>query len=377
MKKYLIVLAAAVVALASCNNNGAAKYTSIAFEESTITVGEGATGMLQLVWEPSSIKEAPVCVWSSSDTSVVFVDQDGNIEALAIGEANITATYGEGEDALKAVCKIIVKDPLDIIAWGGWSLWNLDRTDVLSNDTLVTTLSTGEEVRCVMVSAVYSIWDDNIAMNPQTGDMSGVGYFADVPGTVWLITDSLDKNGANHYYLGSNFFEIKDFDTFDWHDTANVYCGVTGKLGDAQKHLEWYNDSTSTRDDVTELEGGIINAVNWNTGRYAGLFFGLVGEGVFANNKISATVTECLYKANFSWFAEDDVAYGLKFVEVSEGEWEPKDPAEWGALTPKHYEYLGQTTTDAVGRQYTIKEFIEPKQDAHKFGRPTDVLIKK
>lgn len=106
MKKYLIVLAAVVVALASCNTGE--KYTSIRFKEAQIVLAQGATDKLQVLYEPTSIAEAPQCVWASSDTNVVFVDQKGNIEAREVGDANVTATYGEGENTLKAVCKVTV-----------------------------------------------------------------------------------------------------------------------------------------------------------------------------------------------------------------------------------------------------------------------------
>ena len=108
MKKYLIVLAAAVVALASCNGGGA-KYTSIKFKNSEVTLLPGEEQKLQVLHEPTTITDAPLCKWSSSDTSIVSVNENGLITALEVGEANVTATYGEGESALQAVCHVYVK----------------------------------------------------------------------------------------------------------------------------------------------------------------------------------------------------------------------------------------------------------------------------
>lgn len=109
MKKYLIVLAAAIVALASCkpSEQSGSKYTKISFKETSMELAVGETAKLRVLYEPTTL-EAPVCEWSSSDTAIVSVDSNGNIEAKKYGEANITATYGEGESALKAVCKVSV-----------------------------------------------------------------------------------------------------------------------------------------------------------------------------------------------------------------------------------------------------------------------------
>ena len=112
MKKYLIVLAAAVVALASCKKQEGNAYTKIAFKESAITMTEGATQKLQVLYEPTTL-EVPQCEWASSDPAVVKVDQSGNLEALSIGEANVTAKKGE----LEAVCKVSVKSVYDMLSW--------------------------------------------------------------------------------------------------------------------------------------------------------------------------------------------------------------------------------------------------------------------
>ena len=105
MKKYLIVLAAAAIALAGCKGGGGSKYTSISFKESqrTLTIGEQVK--FSVMWEPTTIEEAPVCTWASSDTTILTVDENGNVTAEGLGTANITATYEE----LNAVCKVTVE----------------------------------------------------------------------------------------------------------------------------------------------------------------------------------------------------------------------------------------------------------------------------
>lgn len=314
MKKYLVVLAALAMVLVGCTEKekeGGSEYTKISFKQSELSIGLGETAKLTVLYEPTTL-DAPSLTWSSSAPEIVSVS-NGNIEALGIGEANITAKIND----LTAVCKVTVQDPFELIQWGGFSLWNFDRTDILSNDTLETELSDGRPVKCVMVSATYCIWNDDIVMDPETYDMMGTGLWIDAPGTVWLITDSLDKKGPNYYYLGSSRLEIVDYDKFNKNDTAFANCIPAGKLGDAAGHLAWLNDEASTL---------------------------------------------------------DDVAYGLKFVEGEDGKWYPKEPAEWGVLTPYSYEYLGAQEAP----KYTAKAPIQHRQTLpSKKNLPTNVLIKK
>ncbi len=375
MKKYLVALAAIAVLFASCDKKqSGGEYTSISLKQTEVSLSPGEYTTLNVLWQPTDLEE-PAVTWASSNEEVATV-ANGKVTAVAEGTANITATYGD----FKAVCKVtVVAGWADLINWGGFCLMSLDRDQILSPDTFVFhSTSAGRDYHCVMVKAEWRIYDDNIGIDA-SGHFNGAGYVADMPGTVYLITDSLDTKGPNYYYLGSSYLEIKDFDSFNWNDTANAYCCVTGKLGDAQKHLEWYKDETATLDDVTELQGGIVNAVNFNAQKYLDIFSGLVGEGIVGEDKDD----NFLYRVNFSWFLEDDVLYALKGTLEYDEEgtpisWEPKEPGEWGILTPKYYEYLGEDTgNDEVREDFRVKEFVAPKQDVTKFARPKDVLSKK
>ena len=361
MKKYLIVLAAALFTLVSCEKDSN-KYTSLSFKEKEVTVALGATGKLQVLYEPTTL-DAPVCEWSSSKPEIVSVDENGNIEALAIGEAVITAKNGK----LEAACKIIVMDPLDMVAWGGFTCVD-HGTEPLSKDTLDYVLNDGTPVKCVMVNALYYIWDDGVMYVDGVG-LTGAGYLVEAQGTTWCITDSIDENGANYYYLGNRKYTLtfKNIDSFDWSDTTNVYCAVTGKLGDAAKHYEWLMSETSTLDDMTEIKGSYVNAVNFETGKYMGLFLGLPAEGTFLGDR-----TVAYYKANFNWFDYENTAYGLLFEQHEDGEWYPKEPAQWGQLIPKYYEYLPEEGVAS----YHNTEAMAPAKIQLPAKNKKDVLIK-
>jgi len=378
MKKYLIVLAALAMVFVGCKKDKkdtTAEYTKIAFKQTELGLTPGEKAPLNVTWEPTDL-EAPNCTWASSDEAVATVE-NGIVTAVAEGTANVTATVGD----LKAVCKVeVVNGPFDLIQWGGWDLWDLDKETILSTDTFVTTISTGQEVHCVMIPAVFAIWDDDIVVDWNSdAPLNGTGFWMELPGTVWLITDDLGK-GPNYHYLGMNRLEIVPYDEFNWNDTAYAYCAQAGKLGDAAKHLEWLEDETSSLEDELEVKSP-IHIIEWNgtSGKYQDLFNGVPAEGVFVTlteNNVETTY----YNADFSWFTEEDVLYGLKFEYDEETEeWNPKEPAEWGKLVTKNYLFVPEEEEeDEVASHFTVKaprENMPVILNAPK--RATDVLSHK
>lgn len=143
MKKYLIVLAAAVIALASCSNGSqeGSAYTKIAFKQTEVTLAVGESQKLNLVWEPQSL-DAPTCEWISSDTNKVAVD-NGVIEAVEAGEANITAKLGE----LSAVCKVTVA-PYEAMWAPSSDVYYLGMSEQPISDTTITYTTSKAEYTC-------------------------------------------------------------------------------------------------------------------------------------------------------------------------------------------------------------------------------------
>ncbi|MBO4518821.1 MAG: Ig-like domain-containing protein [Paludibacteraceae bacterium] len=366
MKKYLIVLAAALVALASCTQKETNKYTSLKFKNAELTMAVGATEKLQVLYEPTTL-DAPACVWASSNEEAVTVDQKGNVTAVAAGEANVTATYGEGESQLKAVCKVTVQDARDMLVWAGWSLWNLDKSNILSNDTVKKTLQSGKEVSCVMIPATYKIWSQGVYLD--VDHLAGAGYIASVEGTALLITDDLGQ-GPNYYYLGVSRLDIVPAANFNWNDTAFANCAVAGALlGTAAEHYAWLTDTT---DLVPQAFTGAIQGIDFNNQKYLDPFAGLIGSSIFVGDETTA-----LYKSYASWFEEPQYwGFKLELVtdeETGEEEYDFVQPYEWAPLgEAKYYEYLGEAET--APKTYTVEKFVEKKEQ--KIARP-DVLTHK
>lgn len=366
MKKYLVVLAAALVALASCTPTETNKYTSLKFKNTELTMAVGATEKLQVLYEPTTL-DAPACVWKSSNEEAVTVDQKGNITAVAEGEANVTATYGEGESALQAVCKVTVMDSRDMLVWAGWSLWNLDKSNILSTDTIKRTLRSGQEVSCLMVPATYKIWSQGVYLD--VDHLAGAGYVANLEGTALLITDDLGQ-GPNYYYLGVSRLDILPRANFNWNDTAYANCAIAGELlGTAEEHYAWLTDTT---DLIEAAFTGGIQAIDYNNQKYIEPFAGLIGNGIFVGDETTA-----LYKSYAAWF-EDPQYWGFKLElvvdeETGEEVYDFVQPYTWAPLgEKKYYEYLGED--EVAPKTYTVKPYVEKKEQ--KIARP-DVLTRK
>ena len=323
MKKYLVVLAAALVVLTSCDpKEEGNKYTSIKFKDAAIELAIGDTKKLNVLYEPTTL-EAPVCEWSTSNAEVATVD-NGIVTAVASGEASITATVGD----LKAVCQVTVKDEMDLITWAGWSIWNFDEENVLT-DTFDVELSDGW-YKCIMVPATAFVWDDNISptySNGRFNGLSGAGYVMEIVDMPIYIIAAGEYAG---YYVGSQSLYIVDPAKFNPNDTAYAYCAPAGKLGDAQKFYSYLTDEESTVQYAECITGCELSAIDWDNqkGYY---WFGLIGQGVVAGN-----YEEIYYKQNVNWFEN---RYGLAVVETEEG-LDFKQPAEWGNLIEKYYENL-------------------------------------
>ena len=90
---------------ATCHVTVAPAVESLEMSDSAITLGTGDTYTLTLNVVPGEI-DTTSATWASSDESVVTVDAEGNVTAVAEGTATVTATLGKTETA----CEVTVSD---------------------------------------------------------------------------------------------------------------------------------------------------------------------------------------------------------------------------------------------------------------------------
>ncbi len=82
---------------------------SITLDKTELVLIKGRTDRLTPVILPNNTTDKSV-TWTSTDDNVVTVDDDGNIEAIGEGTAEVTATTNDGSN-LSATCKVTVIDP--------------------------------------------------------------------------------------------------------------------------------------------------------------------------------------------------------------------------------------------------------------------------
>ncbi len=82
------------------------KVSSIEISQKRLTMVKNNTTKLEAVVKPSTIIDGSV-IWSSSNESVAVVDADGNVTAVGVGNAVITATAAINP-SFKATCRVSV-----------------------------------------------------------------------------------------------------------------------------------------------------------------------------------------------------------------------------------------------------------------------------
>ena len=89
-------------------NEPPVKVTKIILDQTELSLEIGATATLTATVEPTDATIKSV-VWSSSDPTVVTVDETGTLEAIAAGTATITATATDDE-SVSASCTVTVSE---------------------------------------------------------------------------------------------------------------------------------------------------------------------------------------------------------------------------------------------------------------------------
>ncbi|MBD5414463.1 MAG: leucine-rich repeat protein [Treponema sp.] len=153
-KKWIVVaFAACAIALTSCNvfsEPESIAVESVTLDAMTLTLAPGATRKLTATIKPDNADDKTV-VWSSSDTAVVMVDNDGTVGAIKTGTATITAKSGDKT----ATCLVTVSETAVV---------NPDSPIAVDSITLSTTTLTIEpgKMRTLTATVTPSNAEDKI-----------------------------------------------------------------------------------------------------------------------------------------------------------------------------------------------------------------------
>lgn len=325
MKKYLFMAIAAVTALAfsSCKDETDTPTTDLVVTVSpkTLELAVGDEIKIRATVTPagSDVK----VTYTSDNEAVATVTAAGLVTGIEEGTANIIVS---AQGAKSDTCVVTVVSAEDAFKWAGWTIWNVDKTNILSHDTAEVTLKSGQVVHCVMVPATARVWSDGIVFDDAAGNNAGIGYISFIDTVpVYLITEALDDKGTNYYYVGSSTLYFVD--DFNANDTAYAYCAKAGKPGDAAVQLEFM--------DGDGKDEGIDGASIWylDCATFQGYpTVGMIGRSLFYGDE-----TSTYYKSNVGWF--ENVG-GLKYNSDSTAHL-----AEWCDIESKYYENWPATTS--------------------------------
>ncbi len=310
--------------------------TTLAMSETSLAMNSGTTAQLSVTVTPSDAFN-PSVTWTSSDESVVTVDQNGLVTAVAGGTATITATTTDG-GYKTAQCTVTVTQMVTSIVLSQtaivleldefvrltatvlpenaanksvvWSSSNSDiapvrngRVDAYDYGTSVITCEAADGSG-VVVTCMVMIVEDKSNMGAQDGH-----FYVDLglpSGTLWATCNIGAENPEDYgdYFAWGETTGYNDgkttfsWDTYNWcngsYNTMTKYCN-NSSYG--------YNGYT---DDLTELDleddAAYVNwDPNWRMPSYDQLYE-LINS--------SYTTTE--------WTTQNGV-YGRKITSISNG----------------------------------------------------------
>ena len=198
---------------------------SIKLNRSSLSLTEGKTATLTATVKPDNATNKSV-KWTSSDTNIASVSEEGVVTAVAPGTADITAATVDG--GLTATCKVSVIVPVT-----GVSL-NISSVEILeeARETLIATV---EPANATNQSVTWKTSDETIASVTQNGKVTGNNV-----GTA-LITVTTKDGG----YTASCSVTIKDniSGSVNGHDYVDLGLSVnwaTSNIG-ASSRMDYGN----------------------------------------------------------------------------------------------------------------------------------------
>ena len=168
---------------ATCTVTVTTMVTGITLNKSTLSLNDGASETLTVTISPSTASDKSV-TWSSTDTSVATVDQNGKVTAVGNGNAVISATANDGSDK-KATCTVTVTTLVTGITLNKSTL-SLNEG---SNETLTITISPSTASD---KSVTWSSTDTSVATVDQNGKVTAVSK-----GTATIKASTNDGSGLS------------------------------------------------------------------------------------------------------------------------------------------------------------------------------------
>lgn len=224
------------------------KVSSIVLNSNDVQLHAGESYALSAAISPIEATDKSIS-WSSSDAGIVAVDANGNIKAVKVGEATITATANDGS-GVSAICHVaVVPTPVENLVLSYSGAPTLKSGETLSitatiepddaTDKTVTWTSSNESVAAVSNGVVIAQSVGEAVITAKAGDVSRTVNITVVP---TLIESIMFSNTGVNLEVGQ---------------THQMYAYIAPDSS-TNKNLAWSSNNTS----VMTVDGnGLITAV--------------------------------------------------------------------------------------------------------------------
>lgn len=171
MKTKRLILLSLIFALCipfSCEKEDpVVKVTAVSVSENRVTITEGDLNKLHITINPEKATNKKV-TWKSSNASIVFVDQNGEMVANKAGSATITVTTEEGNKT--ATCDVTVEPKTVPVAA---ILLNIESAELVEGDSELLTFIV-EPTNATNKNVQWKSSDDTIVFVDENGKITAM-----------------------------------------------------------------------------------------------------------------------------------------------------------------------------------------------------------
>ena len=201
--------------------------TGITLSESSLTLFPNGTQTLTATIQPANANNKQI-TWSSSDTSIATVDQEGKVTGVALGSCAITATAKDGS-GVKGTCAVIVDHEwvdLDLPSGTLWATCNVGASSLVENGD-------------------YFAWGETTGYNDGKIDFSWSTYKY-CNGSKETLTKYCTQSNYGYNTFTDNLTELLPED-----DAATVNWGNNWQIPSEEQYNELINSSYTTSEWMT------------------------------------------------------------------------------------------------------------------------------
>ncbi|VBB48381.1 conserved exported hypothetical protein [uncultured Paludibacter sp.] len=208
-RNFLFLLMSVAILFTACKSNDPeVKPTGITLNKTTLTLVQKKTETLIATLTPTDA--TGTITWTSSNTAVATVDNNGLVTAVAAGTATVTASV----NSLTATCEVTVEsdgsyDPAASLTGSAYYPIILDAASSAKvQSKIVADLRPDEATKFLYV------WENTYT----AGTATGPNFYGEVEGWVSLVVGSVGWSGAG--------FNVQDATTID--KLADITANPTG-----------------------------------------------------------------------------------------------------------------------------------------------------